>query len=57
MNLNIDRALEAMSARELRAAVRAVLDELDGGREGSVVDMLIAPAIKATSGWKLIRPF
>lgn len=52
----IDRALEAMSAPELRAAVRAVLDELDEDVRASVVDTLIARATKATSGWKPTRP-
>ncbi len=52
----IDRALDAMSAPELRAAVRAVLDELDEGVKASVVDTLIARATKATSGWRPTRP-
>jgi hypothetical protein len=52
----IDRALEAMSALELRAAVRAVLDDLDEDVRASVVDTLIARATKATSGWKPTRP-
>ena len=47
----IDRALEAMSAPELRAAVRAVLDELDEDVRASVVDTLIGRATKASSGW------
>jgi len=45
-----------MSAPELRAAVRAVLDELDEGVKASVVDTLIARATKATSGWRPTRP-
>lgn len=52
----IDRALEAMSAPELRAAVRAVLDQLDEGVKGSVIDTLITQGTKATSGWKPTRP-
>jgi hypothetical protein len=52
----IDRALQAMSALELRAAVRAVLDDLDEDARASVVDTLIARATKATSGWKPTRP-
>lgn len=52
----IDRALDAMSAPELRAAVRAVLDDLDEGVKGSVIDALIARATKATSGWRPTRP-
>ena len=52
----IDRALDAMSAPELRAAVRAVLEEFDGDVRASVVDALIARATKATSGWRPTRP-
>ena len=52
----IVRALEAMSAPELRAAVRAVLDELDEDVGASVVDTLIGRATKASSGWRPARP-
>jgi hypothetical protein len=52
----IDRALEVMRAPELRAAVRAVLDELDEDVRASVVDTLIGRAIKASSGWRPARP-
>ena len=52
----IVRALEAMSAPELRAAVRAVLDELDEDVRASVVDTLIGRATKASSGWRPARP-
>ena len=52
----IDRALEAMSAPELRAAVRAILDALDEDAQASVVDTLISRAIKASSDWKPARP-
>lgn len=52
----IDRALDAMSAPELRAAVRAVLQEFDEDVRASVVDALIARATKATSGWRPTRP-
>jgi hypothetical protein len=44
-----------MSAPELRAAVRAVLDELDEDVRASVVDTLIARATRATSRWKPTR--
>lgn len=37
-DLEVDRALDAMSAAELRAAVRAVLDQLDDGVKDSVID-------------------
>jgi hypothetical protein len=52
----IDRALEAMNAPELRAAVRAVLDELDEDIRASVVDTLIGRATKASSRWRPARP-
>jgi hypothetical protein len=52
----IYRALEAMSALELRAAVRAVLDDLDEDVRASVVDTLIGRATKASSGWRPTRP-
>lgn len=52
----IDRALEAMSAPELRAAVRAVLDQLDEGVKGPAIDTLMTRATKATSGWKPTSP-
>ena len=52
----IDRALDAMSAPRLRAAVRAVLQEFDEDVRASVVDALIARATKATSGWRPTRP-
>ena len=49
-------ALEAMSAQELRAAVRAVLAELDEDVRASAVDTLIGRASKASSGWRPARP-
>jgi len=45
-----------MSAPELRAAVRAVLDDLDEDVRASVVDTLIGRATKASSGWRPARP-
>ena len=47
----VEQALDAMSAPELRAAVRAVLDELNEDVKTSVVDTLIGRATKASSGW------
>lgn len=52
----IDRALDAMSAPELRAAMRAVLEEVAEDVRASVVDVLIARATKAASGWRPPRP-
>jgi hypothetical protein len=45
-----------MSAPELRAAIRVVLDQLDDGVKNSVMDALLARGAKATSGWKPARP-
>jgi hypothetical protein len=52
----VDQALDAMSAPELRAAIRIVLDQLDGGVKDSIIDALLARGAKATSGWKPARP-
>ena len=52
----VDRALDAMSAPELRAAIRVLLDQLDDGVKDSVIDALLARGAKATSGWKPTRP-
>jgi hypothetical protein len=52
----INRALEAMSAPELRAAVHAVLDVLDADVKAHIIDTLIVRATKATSGWRPNRP-
>lgn len=54
--LIMDQALEAMSAPELRAAIRVVLDQLDDGVKDSIIDALPARGAKATSGWKPSRP-
>ena len=55
-NPEIDPALEAMSAPELRAAVRAILDLVDENARAGIVDTFIARATKATSGWRPSRP-
>jgi len=52
----VDSALDAMSAPELRAAIRVLLDQLDDGVKRSVIDALLARGAKATSGWKPTRP-
>lgn len=52
----VDQALDAMSAPELRAAIRVVLDQLDDGVKNSVMDALLVRGAKATSGWKPTRP-
>jgi hypothetical protein len=45
-----------MSAPELRAALRAVLGQLDDGVKDSVIDTLMTRGTKAKSGWKPVRP-
>ena len=45
-----------MSAPELRAAVHAVLDGLDGDVKAQIIETFIARATKATSGWRPSRP-
>jgi hypothetical protein len=52
----VDQALDAMSAPELRAALRAVLSQLDDEVKHSVIDTLMTRGTKATSGWKPTRP-
>lgn len=53
---DFSRALEAMTAPELRAFVRSVLDELDPDARTAIVDELIARAVKGRGGWKPSRP-
>jgi hypothetical protein len=45
-----------MTAPELRAFVRGVLDELGPDARTTVGDALIAPAVKGRAGWKPGRP-
>lgn len=52
----LDRALEAMTAPELRAAVRSVLGALDEKTKTSTVDTLVARAVRSASGWRPSRP-
>lgn len=52
----IRHALDAMSAPELRAAIRVVLDQLDDGVKASVMDALLARGATAKSGWNPARP-
>jgi hypothetical protein len=47
----IDNALAAMSADELRGVVREMLLELDGRAHGRVVNSLINRAVRGGSGW------
>ena len=52
----VDHVLDAMSAPELRAATRVVLDQLDDGVKAWVMDALLARGATAKSGWKPARP-
>jgi hypothetical protein len=51
----IHRALDALSAPELRTAVCAILDDLDEDVRASAVERLITRASKAAAGWKPAR--
>lgn len=53
---DLRQALDALSAPDLRQAVRAILDELDEDLHASIVDRLVAQATKAATGWKPARP-
>lgn len=53
---DIEQSLEAMTAPELRAAVRSVLGALDEKTKASVVDTLMARAVKGASGRRPSRP-
>ncbi len=53
---DFNSALEAMTAPELRALVRGVLDELAPNARTTVVDLLMARAVKGRAGWKPSSP-
>lgn len=53
---DFSRALKAMTAPELRAFVRGVLDELDPDARTAIAGALIARAVKGRAGWKPSRP-
>ena len=53
---DLARALEAMTAPELRAFVRAVLDEFEDEQRGRVIDSLMTRAARGDAGWKPNRP-
>ncbi len=52
----IDWALDAMTAPELRAAMRVVLAELDEDAQASALETLVARASKGTTGWRPTSP-
>jgi hypothetical protein len=49
-------ALEAMTSPELRAFVRAVLDEFEDEQRDRVIDSLMTRATRGDAGWKPNRP-
>ena len=53
---DLARALEAMTAPELRAALLAVLDELNDAPRRRAADSLLARAAKGSAGWKPSQP-
>jgi hypothetical protein len=53
---DLGRALEAMTAPELRAFVRAVLDEFEDEQRGRLIDSLMTRAARGDAGWKPNRP-
>lgn len=55
-NPDVDRALEAMTAPELRSFVRGVLDGLEDDQRAVIVDSLVTRAARGDAGWKPSRP-
>lgn len=53
---DVNRALETMTAPELRAFVRGVLDGLAPGARTGIAQELLARAVKGHAGWKPSRP-
>lgn len=55
-NPDVDRALEAMTAPELRSFVRGVLDGLEDDQRAVIVDSIVTRAASGDAGWKPSRP-
>ena len=53
---DLDSALDAMTAEELRSFVRDALERLDDEPRGGLVDALLLRAAKGSSGWKPSGP-
>ncbi len=53
---DVNRALEAMTAPELRAFVRGVLEGLAPDARTGIAQELLARAVKGHAGWKPSRP-
>lgn len=56
VDTDLAMALEAMTAPELRAFVRAVLSELENEQRVRAIDSLMARAARGDAGWKPNRP-
>ena len=52
---DLRQALDALSAADLRTAVRAILDELGEDVRATIVDRLVARAAKGATGWRPAR--
>jgi hypothetical protein len=55
-DVDLGKALEGMTAPELRSFVRAVLDELKDEQRRRVIDSLMTRAARGDAGWKPHRP-
>src|SRR6266851_5340166 len=53
---DLDRALGAMTAPELRSFVRTVFDGLDDDQRTTITDLLLTCATQGDVGWKPSRP-
>lgn len=53
---DVDSALDALSAEELRALVRDMREALDDELRGALLDSVIARAAKGSAGWKPSGP-
>lgn len=53
---DLDRALDALTADELRSFVRDAMDRLEHEPRSALVDSLIARAAKGSSGWRPPAP-
>jgi hypothetical protein len=57
IDTDLGTALEAMTAPELRAFVRAVLDELKDEQRGRVIDSLMNRAARGDAGMSWLTMF
>src|SRR5579872_6877701 len=54
-NPDLDGALEAMTAPELRSLIRTIVDGLDDDQRTTIMDSLLARATQGRAGWKPSR--